>query len=158
MFKGSCSSIGSNLLESFYRQYVSLLLIVLVFSTVGIGEGHNSTSSGLQKGAESVPLTDLELENPFSEDGISSDTHETLRAARQILRSHDVSLFITLNMPTQKYGKNRIELDQALRYLRLIGKQFFEQPEGVVTYSLVESAERKAVLSLRFTVEGEQNA
>ena len=153
MFKQGYSSMGLNVLESFYRQYVSLLLIVLVFSTLGMSASQSSSASDSHQLPSRTPLSDIELENPFSGEGISSDTQEMLRAAGQVLRSHDVSLVITLNMPTQKYGKNRIDSAKALRYLFLVAKQFSEQPAGVVQYALSESEGRTELLALHFIVE-----
>lgn len=150
--------MGLNVSESFYRQYVSLLLIVLVFSTLGMKAAQSPTDPGSHHLPSQIPLSDMELEDPFSGEGMSSDTQDMLRAAGQVLRSHDVSLYITLKMPTQKYGKARIDSTKALRYLLLLGQQFSDQPVGVVNYALSESAGRTAVLALRFTVEERSNA
>ena len=124
--------------SSFQGQYVSLLLIVLVFTAAGLSQTDRSeTKDPLTNRRTNLGLT-KEIDNPFGEHGLSSETKEYLEAVRHILRRHDLEVSLSILMPKRKYGTTRVKPKVGLRQLAML-KQFFPiVPKEAISLSFVE--------------------
>lgn len=121
----------------FQGQYVSLLLIVLVFTLMGVKRTGNTsvTSDAL---IESPIVGSMKvLDDPFVEGELSTDAKAYLEAVRHVVKNHDVAVSFDLLMPQKKYGQHRIETQRALQYLIILNDFFSNVPDSATHLSFV---------------------
>jgi hypothetical protein len=119
----------------FQGQYVSLLLIVLVFTVMGV---RRTAYSGVitDVSSELAIVGSMKvLEDPFVEGELSTDAKAYLEAVRQVVKNHDVAVSLNLLMPQKKYGQHLIETQHALQYLIKLNDFFSNVPESATHFS-----------------------
>lgn len=122
----------------FQGQYVSLLLIVLVFTVMGVRRTvHSGAVADVSSELAIVGSMKL-LDDPFVEGELSTDAKAYLEAVRHVVKNHDVSVSLNLLMPQEKYGQHRIEPQRALQYLVRLHEFFSNVPESATYLSFHE--------------------
>lgn len=131
--------LDRRILRAFYTQYVSLLLILLVFFVTAFQTKSDTHTQKEIANPEvrTSPLGGMQIAHPFESNGSLKKENVDLEALANVLRSHDVRADLVLTVPLLDFEGREPSLVYAARQTDALAEFFMRREIPVNAYRFI---------------------